>query len=62
MPLDPSPSLLGAAEVFKGRPFDAVIDAIVRDGYEQRSLSVLKRSGCYVHLVPVFAPMQIAKG
>lgn len=50
------------AEVYKTQPFDAVLDTIVRDGYEQRSLSVLKRSGTYVHHMPTVAIGQIAKG
>ncbi|KAI7845014.1 hypothetical protein COHA_001380 [Chlorella ohadii] len=50
------------AEVYKERPFDAVLDAIVRDGYEKRSLSVLKRSGTYVHHMPSLSLGQIAKG
>ncbi|KAL4443022.1 hypothetical protein ABPG77_008513 [Micractinium sp. CCAP 211/92] len=49
-------------ERFKGQPFDAVVDTIVLNGYEQRSLAVTKRSGTYAMVVPSLVVGTILKG
>lgn len=47
---------------FKDQPFDAVLDTVVLNGYEQRSLAVTKRSGTYVIIVPAPVVGSILKG
>lgn len=53
-------------EVFEDKyrrtPFDAVLDAIVLHGYEQRSLQVVKKTGTYVQYMVQIEVAMIVKG